>query len=305
MKSLETSPDNNPMTIKDRYKLAKRTLRYYIIRLLVNYIQKFPVKSFKTLERKSLKIFRLAFGGLLKKAEKQLPKEFESQKHQIIRNMFKNFVLTILEVILYEKLIKNDPQYVKIEGREYLDAAAKKNKGILILSAHFGNWELIGYTLAKLGFGLHVVARPQTVNQMTEFINSFRENRGINVIMGNNILSSVKLLKKGKTVGLVSDLNAKGAGYRVKFFNRTASFYNAPVIIALRSGSPVIPTFCERQSDGRHIIRFEEPIVFSKELTTKQNIQKYVNRYEAAFRKRPDHWCWFHDRYELVELGRA
>ena len=190
-------------------------------------------------------------------------------------------------------------------GREHLEEATRKGKGIIILSAHFGNWEVMGYELRKMGLPLHVLARPQAVNQMTEFMNSFRERRGVKVIMEKSITESLKLLHQGKTVGMLSDLNAREWGYQVEFFGRNASFYSSPVILSVRSGAPLIPSFTERQRDGSLLLRFEAPITWEKGESMRQRVQKYVRRYEEAFRRRPDHWCWFHERYEHAALGRT
>jgi KDO2-lipid IV(A) lauroyltransferase len=155
-----------------------------------------------------------------------------------------------------------------------------------------------------MGYKMNVVARPQAVNQMTEFMNGFRERRGVKVIMKNNILESLKSLNKGECIGMLSDLNAREWGYQVNFFGKKASFYNAPVILSIRGKAPIIPTFTERSPDGKLTIRFEEPISWEKGESMVERIQKYVKRYENAFRRRPDLWCWFHERYKHSELGR-
>ena len=293
------------MTTKDRLKQLKRTVRYFCIKALIRLMLKLPATSVVKLKRLFLKIFPWVFAGQIRKAIKLLPDELRPRQDEIIRGMTENHVLTLLEVIFYDKLISHDPEFIRIEGFEHLKKALEKGKGVTILSGHFGNWELVGYTLARLGYPLHVVARPQAVNQMTELINSFREKRGSKVIMENNILESLKILRQKKVLGLVSDLNAREAGYQVDFFGKNASFYNVPVILARRAGSPLVPAFDERQKDGRHVIRFEEPVEFKKGQTMQQQVQIYARRYEAAFRRRPDLWCWFHDRYTGAELGRT
>lgn len=241
----------------------------------------------------------------MKRAKELLPAEFSQRADSIIRDMTRNQVATLLEVFFYDKIKRENPDFVKITGRENLEKAVKEHGTFIILSAHFGNWEIIGYELAAMGYPLHVVARPQAVNQMTEFVNSFREKRGSKVIMGNNIIESLKLIKKRKVVGLVSDLNAREWGYRVSFFGRCASFYHAPVILSERGKAPLIPAYAERQPDGTQHIRFEEPVTWPENADMCAKVQAYVNRYEDAFRRRPDHWCWFHERYQHAELGRS
>lgn len=289
----------------DHFKQLKRTLRFYLIKALVARMTRLPATAVPKIRRLLLKVFPLFFARQINRAAELLPEEFSDRRDEIIAGMAHNQVTALLEVFFYEKLLAHDPEFITVIGKEHLEAAAAKNKGFIILSAHFGSWEIMGYTLSRMGYPLHVMARPQAVDQMTEFMNSFRESRNVKVIMHNAMPECLKLLNKGKIVGLLSDLNAREWGYQVNFFGRNASFYSAPVILSVRSGAPLIPSFTERQKNGRLILRFEEPIIWEKGESMRQRIQKYVNRYEDAFRRRPDQWCWFHERYEFASLGRT
>jgi KDO2-lipid IV(A) lauroyltransferase len=123
--------------------------------------------------------------------------------------------------------------------------------------------------------------------------------------MEHTIPGALKLLAAKNTIGLLSDLNAREHGYQVHFFGRNASAYSAPVLLALRSRAPVIPSFAERQKNGRLLLRFEKPLEFDRKVSMCENIQRYMDCYEAAYRRRPDLWCWFHERYEFASLGRT
>jgi KDO2-lipid IV(A) lauroyltransferase len=292
------------MTLKDQLKQLKRAIRYYFLKALIDAITCLPVRSMKKLQRLLCKIFPFFFAREIARTRELLPAEFKGQQTQIIKGMLKNQVATLLEVFFYEKLKEQQTNFVTIIGEENLKKAVEEYGTFIILSAHFGNWELIGYELTRLGYPLYVVARPQAVNQMTRLINSYREKRGSKVIMGNNIIESLKLIKKKQVVGIVSDLNAREWGYQVKFFDRTASFYNAPIILSDRGKAPLIPAFAERQPDGRQVIRFEKPVTWGESASMSEKIQAYVKRYEKEFRRRPDQWCWFHERYQHAELGR-
>lgn len=238
-------------------------------------------------------------------AEKFLPAEFAQKKDFILKKMLENQVLTILEVLLYEKLVKEKKNFVTVVGKEHIDHAIELKKGIIILTAHYCNWEVLGYELVKMGLPLVVVARAQAVSQMTELMNSYREKRGVKVLMSDTVTDALSVLKSGGTLGLLTDLNAREHGYQVDFFGKKASFYSTPVVLSVRSGASVIPTFIERTSEGNLVVRFEEPIIWAKNETMKQRIQKYAICYEKAFRNKPQFWCWFHERYKFAELGKA
>jgi KDO2-lipid IV(A) lauroyltransferase len=293
------------MIDRDRLKNFKRKVRYYLLKALIEKMTGLPVTSLPKLNRLLLQVFPLVFRREIERSRRLLPQEFSARADEIIAGMTRNQVATLLEVFFYDKIKENNPDFIKIEGRNILEKAVEEYGTFIILSAHFGNWEIIGYELASMGYPLHVVARPQAVNQMTEFINSFREKRGSKVIMGNNIIESLKLLKKKKVVGLLSDLNAREWGYQVEFFGRQASFYHAPIILSERGRAPLIPAFTERQHNGTQFIRFEQPVTWQPEASLPDKIRSYVARYENAFRRRPDQWCWFHERYQHAELGRC
>jgi KDO2-lipid IV(A) lauroyltransferase len=293
------------MTNKDKFKQFKRWIRFYLIRLVVFAITRYPASKLPKIKQLLKKAFHLFFQKEKKKAMELIPAEFSSKKDKIIDKMMDNQILTLLEVFFYEKLISSNPDYIKIEGLDIIKEAYQKHGSFIILSAHFGNWEIMGYTLAKLGYKMNVIAREQADNQMTKFMNSFRENRDVEVIMKNNIIESIKRVKKGEIVGLLSDLNAREWGYQTTFFGKKASFYNAPVILSMRGKAPLIPSFVERQKDGTQLIRFEKPIEWKKGTKMSEKIRQYVERYESAFRRRPDLWCWFHPRYDHAELGRT
>jgi KDO2-lipid IV(A) lauroyltransferase len=289
---------------KNRLKKLKRLLRYYLIKLIIVSIEQLPVKRMHKLKLLLLKVFPLFWQKELDAARKNLPLELKPQSDVIVRKMLENQILTILEVLLYEKLMKAHADFVTIEGMEHLQWAKDQGKGIIILTGHYCNWEVLGYTLVKMGLPLTVVARAQASDEMTNLMNSYREKRGVEVLMGSTTAEALTVLKNNGTLGLLTDLEAKEYGYLVDFFGKKASFYATPVLLSVRSGATVLPTFVERTAQGKLVVRFETPIIWEKGETMKQRIQKYALRYERVYRAKPEFWCWFHDRYAFAHLGK-
>jgi Kdo2-lipid IVA lauroyltransferase/acyltransferase len=294
------SPD-----LKDRLKAFRRTLRYLLVAAIGRWLEQRSVRTVPKLKRMLTFVLPWAFRRELQRAKELLPAEFAPRAEEILRGMIENQAATILEVFFYEKILAADPDFITWEGLEHVAGPQREGRGVIILSAHFGSWELIGYTLARLGFPLHVIARPQAINRMTEFMNGFRERRGVNVLPAQNLAAALQHLKQGKVVGIVADLNAREWGYQVPFFGRPASFYPTPVILSMRGRADLVPTFIERGPGGRQHIRFEPPLRWPAGTRIIDGIPDYVARYEAAFRRRPDQWAWFHERYRHAELGRV
>ena len=292
------------MTFKDRFKHIKRVVRFYLIRALLNKIESMPVSKMPKLARLLLKIFPLIWHKELKRAGELLPSEFSEKKDYILKRMTENQVLSILEVLFYEKLLTADPNFVTIEGSEYIEEAKRRNKGIIILTGHYCNWEVLGYTLVKIGLPLTVLARAQAVNQMTKLMNSYRERRGVKVLMNDTIPNSIAVLKRNETMAVLTDLDAKEHGYQVKFFGRTASFYNTIVLLSKRSGATIVPVFPTRTNDGKIVVRFEPIIEWKAGETMVERVQRIASCYEEIYRRKPEFWCWFHERYQFAHLGK-
>lgn len=290
--------------IRDKLKKFRRILRFYLIKYLVSGFALLPTSKIPKLKKLLMKAAFLFGKKEIEKARCLLPEEFADNKEKIINSMIENTAMTLLEIIFYDKISKEKPDFCKFENWEIIENILKNGQVPLILTGHFCNWEVLGYELVKKGLDINVIARPNNLNQMTEFINSFREKHGMKVIMQNNIFEAVKLLKQGKTTAILADLNARENGYQVEFFKRNASFYSAPVIISARSKMPLVPIFAERQSDGTFLMNVQQPIQWSKDSTMRDKVQQIARVYEAEYRKRPDLWCWYHDRYTYAELGK-
>lgn len=290
--------------IKEKLKTLRRTLRYYLIRLLLGSMRRIPISKIPKLKLLLIKAVKTFGAEELNKAYELLPDEFSDRKDSIIHGMIENIALNVLEIIYYDKLIKINPDFCKFENWEIVENIKKQGKTPFLLVGHFCDWEVLGYELVKAGLDLTVIARPNNLQKMTDYINSLRQNHKLRVVMKNNIFEAIKLLHNNMPVVILSDLNAREWGYQVDFFGRNASFYSAPVIISIRSGMPLIPVFPERQPNGNIIFKVKKPIVWEKGETMRQRVQKYAKVYEEEYRKRPDLWFWFHDRYSFAEKGK-
>lgn len=289
---------------RDQYDKIRRTARFHLIKCLVSLMTLLPTSKIRKLKLLFLKAVKVFGSKECQKARELLPTEFSDRKEEILHGMIDNQIMTLLEVIFYDKLIKENPGFCKSEGWEIIERLQKEGKTPCFLTGHFCNWEILGYEVVKHGLALTVIAREQNLNQMTQFINSFREKHGVSVVMHNNINEAIKLLRAGKSTAIVADLNAREWGYQVDFFGRNASFYSAPVIISVRSGQPLVPIFSERQKDGTLLLKISEPIEWIKGESMRDRVQKCAKVYENEYRKRPDLWCWFHDRYSFAEMGK-
>jgi len=196
-------------------------------------------------------------------------------------------------------------RYVVFENENALKCAMAKGRGVFMLTAHFGNWELMSAaTVLHLQAKNAVVVRPADFEPADRLLTTLRSRFGTEIIPKRRAMK--KLLsarKENKVIGILLDQNVDWyEGVFVPFLGKPACTNKGLALVALRTGSPVIPMFSIRQPDGRYRIIFENEVVLKKtgdrikdtEANTAlftQIIEKYVFSY-------PDHWFWFHKRWK-------
>jgi Kdo2-lipid IVA lauroyltransferase/acyltransferase len=225
----------------------------------------------------------------------------------IAREAFKNIGRALVEVCrLYhghgDALINS----TEVMGKEYYDAAMAKGKGLIFLTAHCGNWELMALAYAnKLNSAMSVVARRQNnpyLNAMVERMRSHYDNR---VIYKDNALKNMlSVLRKQGTVGLLVDQAVfPQEGCLISFLGRPAWASRAPVLLARKTGVPVLPAFIHREGD-RYVIDLYPEIEFSGESSDdgwKADVQAYSRVIEQYIIKHPTSWYWVHRRWKRTE----
>ena len=137
---------------------------------------------------------------------------------------------------------------------EHLAAAAAGGKGVLLLTAHFGNWELLAASHALSDYALSVVMRPMDDPLVDRLVQRFRQRSGVELIAKRRALREIlEALRRGRLVGVLLDQNASRAeGVFAPFFGLPASTSKSLAVISLRTGAPVVPVFIRRLDGGRH-----------------------------------------------------
>lgn len=196
---------------------------------------------------------------------------------------------------------ENLAETVTIRGAEHFDRALAAGRGALLVTAHFGNWELLGASLSLVGYPLHSMVRRQS-GAFDKAINHLREASGNQVFdrvrSGRRIL---RVLKENGIVGILADQHTDNAGIPVSFLGRPCKASAAPVALALKSRAPLIPAFAIREGYERHRIEILPPIGLeetgNRERDTADGTRKYTRVIENYVRRYPAQWFWFHRRW--------
>ncbi len=253
----------------------------------------------KRFRKTSLESLDIAFGKGLSSQEKV----------NIAKNTMKDFMKLGLELLVFCRRPHLLKRYIHLEGKKYLDQALKEGKGVVGLTAHFGNFPLMCLKLASLGYKVNVMARPARDERMDREITSLREKAGVKTIYSyprqRAVKESLEVLRGNEILVIQMDQHFGTGGVGVDFFGRKAFTAKGPVVFALRSGARVVPMFIIRDSRDS---RFQKVIIEppqelmrrmqNLEKTIINYVQEFTNLVEYYIRKYPDHWGWMHRRWK-------
>lgn len=248
--------------------------------------------------KKALENLDIAFGDSKSKAEKR----------SIAKKAFENLGKSFIEVISIPKFNRgNINKYVSCKNIGILKRFVLENKGVIILSAHFGNWELLAHYISMQGLPINVIARRVRIDGLEAFLAGIRKKNNVNVIYRDaSAKEIVDLLRNKKFVGIMPDQDMDSvSGVFVDFFGKSAWTPSGAAILNLLTGAPIVPCFMARRSFG-HEFLIEAPIELiktgDKRKDILENTQRYTRTIEDCIRRYPEQWVWFHDRWKTKRI---
>jgi len=195
---------------------------------------------------------------------------------------------------------------LRFDGWEHVDAARALGRPLLIVTGHCGNWEMLAAGLNQRGLGMSVVARALEEGGLQERLLAFRARFGSPTIVRGTPGAARALLaqlRSGGALGMLIDQDTKVEGVFVPFFGRDAWTPSGAAELALRFDATVLPTFIERESDGRHLARVEPPLALARDVTAATAAM--TERIEAQVRRVPAQWVWLHRRWRRRPPGEG
>ena len=227
------------------------------------------------------------------------PEKSEESIDKIANQMFRNFSKYLVDFFRFQKVNQDFiKQNVHIEDEFNIKEALNKKRGVIILTAHIGNWELGGVVAAQSGYPLWAVALPHKDKFVNDFFNSQRESKGLYVIpLGKAVRRCLAVLKEKKILALVGDRDFTETGIKLKFFGKESIFPEGPAAFALKTESIIIPAFMLRNQDDSFTLRYEKPVTYSCSGDVHKDIPEIMNQYIPIFEKYikeyPDQWYMF------------
>jgi len=232
-----------------------------------------------------------------------------SAPREIIRKNFRNLGRSFAEVVkIYYGLGDEIIRSVEIRGVEHFLKAREKGAGILVITGHCGNWELNALAVAKKLVGLNIVARPIDNPYLNWLIERTRRKYGSSVIYKRGALKRIlSALKKKEIVAILMDQSVVSSeGVVAEFLGKKDYTMKTPAVIAMKTGSPVLPAFIKR-TNGGHVIEIGEVIELDGSADAEEavllNTVNFSKRVEDYVRRNPAEWLWIHRRWKRFQDG--
>jgi KDO2-lipid IV(A) lauroyltransferase len=278
----------------------------WVARLLVNLMSRLPLRSVGRLAR--------MIGGLayflgirrdvaLDNLAHAFPEKSEEERRRIARGAYTNMARAFLEGLACSRMTSEQvAERVVLEGGHRFDEAWAQGRGVLIATAHFGSWELMGEVMARRGLPVHCVVKPLKGALNAELVAS-RTKNGLRLIPGRGALrGTIAALRDNQWVTMLIDQVLPAAqGVFVPFFGRLACTNPSLSWAARRSGAPVLGVMGVHEGD-RLRLYVEGPFplpegdrdeaIAAHTATLTAVIERYIRRY-------PDQWLWLHRRWKV------
>ncbi|MCP4024142.1 MAG: lysophospholipid acyltransferase family protein [Desulfobacteraceae bacterium] len=226
------------------------------------------------------------------------------QIRQRAKRIFKNIAGIFFEVAWSANLTKEEMHnHISIVGLENVDRAQAKGRGVIGLTCHMGNFELLITASTKMGYPINCIYRKFDFYPLERLTREIRERFGTKMIPMRGASKKIEaLLRKGEGIATLLDQNVDWyKGVWVDFFGKPACTNNGLAILALKNNTPVVPLFITRQKD-KYTIRFlpEVPLVKTGDQIKdiEKNTQNFTKAIELMVRQNPEQYFWVHNRWK-------
>ncbi len=277
------------------FRFLVRTLPDFLLYPILNVIYHI-IYFFDKKHRKVIKTnLDFAFGDELSQKEKE----------RITKKCYKNMVYYLADFIQNQGISKNEiAKKVAYKNEDILKDAIKDNKKIILITAHYGNWELISLSLALFNKPITGIGRALDAKSLDKILRKNREQFDIEVLDKNGALRGmIRALKNDRLLGVLVDQNtAEKDGVLIDFFGKKARQTHSTAILARKLDAVIIPVFVTTNDYKNYTVTFYDKIIPKKTKDIDDDIvkttQEQANIIEKVIREKPGEWFWFHKRWK-------
>jgi Kdo2-lipid IVA lauroyltransferase/acyltransferase len=293
-----------------RLERGRQLLTYLAVRVFICVVQTLPMDACERLAGLLATLCCDILGIRRRIVEENLrhamPGISDEQRRELAWRMWRHLFLLVAEVAHAPRKIHetNWRQFVRLDRSDILVRALLDDRPVLLVSGHFGNFELAGFVLGILGFPTYTVARTLDNPYLDAFVNRFRGATGQHIIPKNGGYDQIlSVLRRGGTMAFLADQYAGSKGCWVNFFGRPASAHKAIALFALDNNAPLVVGYARRLDNPLAYELAVQDIADPQCLPAEQRgirelTQRYTAALEAVIRRQPDQYWWLHDRWK-------
>lgn len=299
------------------YKNIRDRVFPFALRLLTKLLRHLPRRTaIATMRVIGAMVFHLGASGR-QRTIKHLTMAFAQEKsaaeiHSLARQVYRHFATALADTLRLPVILRQGiNRLISTHGMHHLDQALAQGHGVLMITGHFGNWELLGAWLAQNGYPLRVVGTPLENPELDKMVVEMRNQAGYtNIARGAGTREIIRSLRQGCAIGMLIDQDTRVQGSFVRFFGLLAHTPTGPVLLAKKFGIPIIPIFMHMADDLSYRIECEHPLSLQytgdDERDLIDNTQRCSDVYEQVIRRFPAQWAWMHQRWKTkpVAAGR-
>ena len=228
----------------------------------------------------------------------------DKKVHRLAAVVLVNWLKNVTDFLKARNISKEKlKERVRLKGLLHLKNALKKGKGVIIITAHIGNFEWAGSRIAAEGINIWGTSLTRKNKRVQKFFEDNRSSLGLKSLYINKLLNIFRILKKNEVLAIPSDWDPTGkAEKKFKFFGKTAYLPTGAVSLALRSGAPLVPSFIWRVDKYTHQQIIEKPIELirkgDRDVLIQKNMEKVGKVLEKYIGSHIDEWELFHNIWE-------
>jgi KDO2-lipid IV(A) lauroyltransferase len=231
---------------------------------------------------------------------------------QVVRSVYRHFCALLIEIIQLSRMLHTNTwrRYLDLKGGRRLVDCLLSGRPVLLVTGHFGNWEMAGYTLSLFGFKGHAIARPLDNPFLDDYLRRFREASGQKVLAKKGDFDQMQaILDAGGVIATLADQDAGQRGLFVDFFGRPASTHKAVAILALEHRVPLVVLGARKVGEPMRYELVVEEVILPEDFDGRADgaraiTQRFTAALERIIRTAPEQYFWLHRRWKHQPQAR-
>ncbi|MCI0463904.1 MAG: hypothetical protein L0Z62_43780 [Gemmataceae bacterium] len=301
---------------RQRSRLADYAV-YLVVRLLVCLIQALSPAASRQVTRwlawLAYRVDRRHREVALDNLHHAFPGRFsEAQLHRMVRNVYRHFFEVLVEIVHIPRRLhpENWREHIELVGGRQMVDCLLSGRPLLIVTGHFGNWEMAGYALGLLGFRTYAIARTLDNPYLNNFLLRFRQKTGQTILDKERDYALIEAaLRDGGVIATLADQDAGPRGPFVEFFGRPASTHKAVALLALAHGAALAVAGTPRVGEPMQYHIITEDVIFPEEFegqpdAVRSITQRFTAALERLIRMHPEQYFWLHRRWKHQPQAR-